>query len=143
MVLESTKCCCQFMNQKIFVHRFFKKLRIKFGRDETVVTSSEPSPCFVFPGTEGFFITLHVFRTQLNGFTSEKNSDREHHFGHWSLRASRCETLLGYGDWIVGPRFLARGTSRSSVVRFTPRPFYLRAKSPCYTLDRRLGGPQM
>jgi hypothetical protein len=28
------------------------------------------------------------------------------------------------------------------VVRFTPRPLYLRGKSPRYQLDRRLGGPQ-
>jgi hypothetical protein len=28
------------------------------------------------------------------------------------------------------------------VVRFTPRPLYLREKSSQYPLDRRLGGPQ-
>jgi hypothetical protein len=28
------------------------------------------------------------------------------------------------------------------VVSFTPRPFYFQRKSPCYPLDRRLGGPQ-
>jgi hypothetical protein len=28
------------------------------------------------------------------------------------------------------------------VVSFTPRPLYLQGKSPCYPLDRRLGGPQ-
>jgi hypothetical protein len=28
------------------------------------------------------------------------------------------------------------------VVSFTPLPLYSRGKSPCYPLDRRLGGPQ-
>jgi hypothetical protein len=28
------------------------------------------------------------------------------------------------------------------MVSFTPRPLYLQGKSPCYPLDRRLGGPQ-
>jgi hypothetical protein len=54
--------CFQFVNQKIFGHRFFKKLRIKFGRDGTVLTSPEPSPCVLFLGTERSVISLHVFR---------------------------------------------------------------------------------
>jgi hypothetical protein len=35
------------------------------------------------------------------------------------------------------------GTSWRLVVSFTPRPLYLRGKSACYPLDRRLGGPQI
>jgi hypothetical protein len=34
------------------------------------------------------------------------------------------------------------GTSWTRVVSFTPRPLYPLGKSPCYPLDRRLGGPQ-
>jgi len=36
--------------------------------------------------------------------------------------------------------FLTSGLDRG--VSFTPRPLYPRGKSPCYTLDRRLGGRQ-
>jgi len=35
------------------------------------------------------------------------------------------------------------GTRWIWVVSFTPWPLYSRTKSPCYPLDRRLGGPQI
>jgi hypothetical protein len=38
--------------------------------------------------------------------------------------------------------FLDLGTRWRSVVSFTPRLLYHRAKRPHYPLDRRLGGPQ-
>jgi hypothetical protein len=42
----------------------------------------------------------------------------------------------------VAPRILDLGTRWKWVVSFTPRPLYTQGKSPCYPLDRRLGGPQ-
>jgi hypothetical protein len=54
--------------------------------------------------------------------------------------ALRHEDVWGSG--CIDPRFLDLGTSWRLVVSFTPRPLYPRGKSPRYTLDRRLGGPQ-
>jgi hypothetical protein len=42
----------------------------------------------------------------------------------------------------IAPRILDLGTRWRWVVSFTPRPLYSRGKSPCYPLDRRLGGLQ-
>jgi hypothetical protein len=42
----------------------------------------------------------------------------------------------------IAPRILDLGTRWRWVVSFTPRPLYPQGKSPCYPLDRRLGGPQ-
>jgi hypothetical protein len=53
---------------------------------------------------------------------------------------SRHEGVLGSGD--ISPRILDLGTRWRWVVSFTPRPLYSQGKSPWYTLDRRLGGPQ-
>jgi len=47
---------------------------------------------------------------------------------------------LGSGG--VSPRILTLGTRWRSVVSFTPRPLYSRCKSPRYSLDKRLVGPQ-
>jgi hypothetical protein len=47
-----------------------------------------------------------------------------------------------WGSGSVAPRILDLGTSRRWVVSFTPRPLYPQGKSPWYSLDRRLGGPQ-
>jgi hypothetical protein len=49
------------------------------------------------------------------------------------------------GAWRSGstdPHLPDLGTSWRWVVSFTPRPLYLRGKSPRYPLDRRLGGYQ-
>jgi hypothetical protein len=40
------------------------------------------------------------------------------------------------------PYILDPGTRWKLVVNFTPRPLYSQGKSPCYPLNRRLGGPQ-
>jgi hypothetical protein len=42
----------------------------------------------------------------------------------------------------IAPHILDLGTRWVWVVRFTPQPLYSQGKSPCYPLDRRLGGPQ-
>jgi hypothetical protein len=42
----------------------------------------------------------------------------------------------------IDPYFLKLSTSWRWVVSFTPRPLYLRGRSPRYPLDKRLGGPQ-
>jgi hypothetical protein len=42
----------------------------------------------------------------------------------------------------IAPRILDLGTSWSWVVSFTARPIYPPGKSPWYSLDRKLGGPQ-
>jgi hypothetical protein len=42
----------------------------------------------------------------------------------------------------LAARILDLGTRWKWVVSFTPRPLYSQGKSPCYPLDRRLGGPQ-
>jgi hypothetical protein len=42
----------------------------------------------------------------------------------------------------ITPHLLNHGSRWRWVVSFTPRPLYLRGKSPRYPLDRRLGGPQ-
>jgi hypothetical protein len=45
-----------------------------------------------------------------------------------------------WGSGCIDPRFLHPGASWRWVVSFTPRPIYLRRKSPLYPLYRRLGG---
>jgi hypothetical protein len=47
-----------------------------------------------------------------------------------------------WGNGSIAPRILDLGTRWRRVVSFTPRPLYLQGKSPWYSLDRRLGGPQ-
>jgi len=47
---------------------------------------------------------------------------------------------VGSGD--IAPRILNLGTRWRWVVSFTPRPLYLRGKSPWYPLHRRPSGPQ-
>jgi hypothetical protein len=47
-----------------------------------------------------------------------------------------------WGSGGTAPRILDLGTRWRCVVSFKPRPFYPPGKSPWYTLDRRLGGPQ-
>jgi hypothetical protein len=42
----------------------------------------------------------------------------------------------------IAPRILDLGTRWRCVISFTLRPLYTRGKSPCYPLDKRLGGPQ-
>jgi hypothetical protein len=42
----------------------------------------------------------------------------------------------------IAPLIPDLGTIWRRVVSFTSQPFYPQGKSPCYTLDRRLGGPQ-
>jgi hypothetical protein len=42
----------------------------------------------------------------------------------------------------TAPRILDLGTRRRSVLSFTPRPLHSQGKSPWYSLDRRLDGPQ-
>jgi hypothetical protein len=42
----------------------------------------------------------------------------------------------------IAPRILDLGTRWELVVSFTSRPLYPQEKSPWYTLNRRLGGPQ-
>jgi hypothetical protein len=55
--------------------------------------------------------------------------------------ASRHEGVLG--EWRCSSHSLFDpGTRWRWVVRFTPRPLYPQGKSPWYTLDRRLSGPQ-
>jgi hypothetical protein len=44
------------------------------------------------------------------------------------------------GEWRYSSTIFDHGTRWRWVVTFTPRPLYLRAKSPQYPLDRRLGG---
>jgi hypothetical protein len=57
-------------------------------------------------------------------------------FFNWA----RHEGVLG--EWGISPLILDLGTRWRWVVSFTPRPLYPQGKSPCYPLDRRLGGPQ-
>jgi hypothetical protein len=47
-----------------------------------------------------------------------------------------------WGSGCIDPHFLDLGTSCRWVVSFTPLPLYPCGKSPRYSLDRRLGGPQ-
>jgi hypothetical protein len=47
-----------------------------------------------------------------------------------------------WGSGCIDPYFLDLGISWRGVVSFTPQPLYLRGKSPRYSLDMRLGGPQ-
>jgi hypothetical protein len=46
------------------------------------------------------------------------------------------------GSGCADPRFLDLGTRWRWVISFTPLPRYPRGKSPRYTLDRGMGGPQ-
>jgi hypothetical protein len=46
------------------------------------------------------------------------------------------------GEWRHSYTILDLGTRWRWVVSFTRRPLYPRGKSPRYSLDRRLGGPQ-
>jgi hypothetical protein len=57
-----------------------------------------------------------------------------------ALWAPRHEGVLG--EWRYSSTNLDLGTRLWWVVSFTPRPLYLQEKSPRYSLDRRLGGPQ-
>jgi hypothetical protein len=50
------------------------------------------------------------------------------------------EEYWGSGD--ISPRILDFGTRWRWVVTLAPRPLYLQGKSPWYSLDRRLCGPQ-
>jgi len=52
----------------------------------------------------------------------------------------RYEGILGSGG--EAARIRGLGTRWRWVVSFTPRPLYPQGKTPCYTLNRRLGGPQ-
>jgi hypothetical protein len=47
-----------------------------------------------------------------------------------------------WGSGGIAPRILAIGSRWRWVVSLTPRPLYSQEKSPCYSLDRRLGEPQ-
>jgi len=47
-----------------------------------------------------------------------------------------------WGSGGITPHILWLRTRRRWVVSFTPRPLYHQRNSPCYPLDRRLGGPQ-
>jgi hypothetical protein len=47
-----------------------------------------------------------------------------------------------WGNGSIAPRILDPGTRLWRVVNFTPRPLYPQGKSPWYSSDRRLGGPQ-
>jgi hypothetical protein len=47
-----------------------------------------------------------------------------------------------YGEWRYNSIILDLGIRQSSVVSFTPLPFYHQEKSPWYTLYKRLGGFQ-
>jgi hypothetical protein len=46
------------------------------------------------------------------------------------------------GQWRYSSTILDLGTRWRWVVSFMPRPFTPGGKSPRYTLDKRLGGPQ-
>jgi hypothetical protein len=48
-----------------------------------------------------------------------------------------------WGSGGTSPRILDLGTKWKWMVSFTPQPFYPQGKSPCYPLDRRLGGLQI
>jgi hypothetical protein len=47
-----------------------------------------------------------------------------------------------WGSRCIDPSILDLGTSWKWVDSFTPRPLFLRRKSPQYLLDRKIGGPQ-
>jgi hypothetical protein len=51
-------------------------------------------------------------------------------------------TKAYWGNRGIAPRILDLGATWRWVISFTPSPFYNQVKSPCYPLDRRLGGPQ-
>jgi hypothetical protein len=54
--------------------------------------------------------------------------------------ATRLGNVLGSGG--IAPRILVLGTRWRWVVSFTPRPLYPEGKRPCFSLEKRLGGPQ-
>jgi hypothetical protein len=58
------------------------------------------------------------------------------------LTALRTGRHLPPGRFLVLICVLDLGISWRWVVSFTPRPLYPLGKSPCYTIDRRLGEPQ-
>jgi hypothetical protein len=47
-----------------------------------------------------------------------------------------------WGSGGTDPRILDLGTKWRWMVSFTTRPLYAQGKSPCYPLDKRLGGAQ-
>jgi hypothetical protein len=47
-----------------------------------------------------------------------------------------------YGSWSIAPRILDLATRWRWVVSFTPLPLYPQGRSPWYTLDSRVSGPQ-
>jgi hypothetical protein len=53
--------------------------------------------------------------------------------------ALRHEDVLGSG--CTDPHFIDLGISWRRMVSFPPLLFYHRGKSPCYSLEGRLGGP--
>jgi hypothetical protein len=60
-----------------------------------------------------------------------------------SLCLTKHHAMKAYWEsGCIAPRILDLGTIRRWVVSFTPRPLYPQGKSPRYSLDRRLGGPQ-
>jgi hypothetical protein len=60
-----------------------------------------------------------------------------------SLCLTKYHTMKTYwGSGGIAPRILNFSTRWRRVVSFTPRPLYLRGKSPRHPLGRRLGGPQ-
>jgi hypothetical protein len=54
--------------------------------------------------------------------------------------APRHEGVLRSG--CIAPRILDLGSRWRWVVSFTPQPLYPQGESPCYSMDRRLGGPR-
>jgi len=56
------------------------------------------------------------------------------------MKHHAMETYLGSGD--IAPHILNRGTRWSEWPASRPGRFTLGVKSPRYTLDRNLGGPQ-
>jgi hypothetical protein len=51
--------------------------------------------------------------------------------------------MVYWGSGSIAPRILDLGPRWRWVVSFTPRHLYPQGKSPCYPLDRSLGGPHM
>jgi hypothetical protein len=71
----------------------------------------------------------------------------EYNWVHFFTAATKRPIVPAPGDydwwneWEGKPKYCDLDTWRG-VVRLTPRPLYLRGKSPRYPSDRRLGGPQ-
>jgi hypothetical protein len=60
-----------------------------------------------------------------------------------SLYLTKHHAIRAYwGSEGIAPRILDLGTRWRGVISFPLRPLYPQGKSPCYPLDRRLGGPQ-